>query len=218
MEVSPALARRRRPAQSRARATTDAIEQAFVQLLVEKGYQKMSIRQLIALAGVGIGSFYEYYASKDALAAICIHARVQKIAEAMRASVTAARGEPLPARADAMLSAQAAAPLAEPEQWAALFLVERQVSGIEAFRKHYAQCVQLWREMLAAGPGWPDDATIDEAAFAAHAMVYSLVSQTLMTRTDRPDADALRRLLRSAVHGYLSVLAPQAYRLHRFDV
>jgi len=215
--TSAAPTRRRKPAQSRARATAHAIREAFVRLLVEKGYEKVSIRQVIALAGVGIGSFYEYFSSKDALAAVCIHLRVKETAAAMRDSIEASRSQPLPARVDALLRAQSAAALAEPEQWAALFLLERKVSGIEAFRRLYVEFVALWEEALSAGADWPAGAALGEAAFAAHAMTYSLVSQTLMTSAERPDPAVMRRMLRTAVHGYLSVMAPLAYRLHRFD-
>jgi AcrR family transcriptional regulator len=208
---------RRRPTQSRARATADAIRQAFVQLLVDKGYEQVSIRQVISLAGVGIGSFYEYFSSKDELAAVCVHLLIKEIKAAMRQRIDATRNEPLPARVQALIEAQAAAPLAEPEQWRALFLVERQVSDIEAYRRLYDEFVRLWAEALTAGPDWPASVPVAEAAFAAHAMTYSLVSQTLMISTRPPDPQAIRKLLGTAVHGYLSVLAPHAYRLHRFD-
>ncbi|EHP39713.1 TetR family transcriptional regulator [Cupriavidus basilensis OR16] len=214
---STARTQRRRPAQSRSRATADAIREAFVQLLVEKGYEKVSIRQVIGLAGVGIGSFYEYFSSKDALAAVCIHLRVKAIAADMRASIAANRAEPLPVRVDALLDAQSAPALAEPEQWAALFLVERKVSGIEAFRRMYGEFMQLWVEALSAGPGWPSGIPAQPAAFAAHAMAYSLVSQALLTTSGRIDTAALRRMVGHAVHGYLSIHAPYAYRLYRFD-
>jgi AcrR family transcriptional regulator len=216
-EASSTKPQRRRPRQSRARATADAIRQAFIQLLVEKGYEKVSIRQVIALAGVGIGSFYEYFSSKSALAAVCVHLSIKDITVTMRDRINATRHEPLPARVDALLEAQSAAPVAEPEQWAALFLLERQVSSIDAYRRLYAEFVQLWEEGLTAGSDWPANAPTSEAAFAAHAMTYSLVAQALMTSAHRDDPMAMRRLLRSTVHGYLSVLVPQAYRLHRFD-
>jgi hypothetical protein len=38
-----------------------------------------------------------------------------------------------------------------------------------------------------------------------------------MTGSEFPNADTMRRTVRTAVHGYLSVIAPLAYRLHRFD-
>jgi len=207
----PAVPKRRKPTQSRARATTHAIEQAFLQLLVERGYARVSIRQVLALAGVGVGSFYEYFASKDALAAVCIRQRVRGIAETLQARLPELRDEPLPARVDALLEAQVRAPLAEPEQWAALFHLERQVSRPESFRDGYREFVELWERGLA-GADWPDDAPLADAAFAVHAIAYSLVSQTLMARSESPDPAALRALLRKAVHGYLSVVAPRAYR------
>jgi len=208
---------RRRPTQSRARATADAIRQAFVQLLVDRGYEQVSIRQVISLAGVGIGSFYEYFSSKAELAAVCVHLRIKEITATMRKRIDAIRSEPLPDRVQALIEAQAAAPLAEPEQWRALFLVERQVSGIVAYRRLYGEFVRLWAEALTAGPDWPASVPVSEAAFAAHAMTYSLVSQTLMTSTRPPDPQAIRKMLGTAVHGYLSVLAPHAYRLYRFE-
>jgi len=98
-----------------------------------------------------------------------------------------------------------------------LFLLERRVSGTDAYRKLYAEFVQRWAAMLASAPEWPADAPTQDAAFAVHAMVYGLVSQALMTRAAPLDVTALRRLLRHAVHGYLSVVAPRAYRLYHFD-
>lgn len=214
---SPTPAKRRRPAQSRALATTEAIQQAFVQLLVERDYRAVSIRQIIALAGVGTGSFYEYYSSKDELAAVCIRLRITKIAAAMRECISATQNEPLPQRVDALIHAQSEAPLAEPEQWGALFMLERRISASDVYRDLYREFVQMWAQTLTSGPGWPDSAAVQEAAFTVHSIVHSLVTQALMTRTILPDIDAIRRMLRTAVHGYLSVVAPHAYRLHRFE-
>lgn len=183
-----------------------------MQLLVEKGYAQVSIRQVLALAGVGAGSFYEYFASKEALAAVSIRQRVRAIAAGLAKAVQAASGLPLPERVDALLEAQLHAPLAEPEQWAALFHLERQVSKPQAFRELYREFVALWERGLGAGADWPAEAPLADAAFAAHAIAYSLVSQTLMARSERPDAPELRALVRQAVHGYLSLVAPRAYR------
>lgn len=224
MKEATSSVKRRKPAQSRARATAEAIQQAFVQLLVEHGYERVSIRQVISLAGVGIGSFYEYFSDKEALAAVCIHLRVKQIAGSMQAvvdthvnaHVNAHVGAPLPERIDALLEAQIHATLAEPGQWSALFLLERRVSGTGAFRKLYGEFVQLWAAMLAGEPEIDGDAQRDEAAFAIHSMIYGLVSQALMTHAGPADPTRLRALVRTAVHGYVSVLAPRAYRLFRF--
>ena len=47
---------RRRPSQSRARLTAQALQQAFVQLLVESDYPRISIRAITGLAGTSLGS------------------------------------------------------------------------------------------------------------------------------------------------------------------
>lgn len=187
-----------------------------MRLLAQQSYEKISIRQVISLAGVGIGSFYEYFPSMETLAAVCVRDRIKKMAATMSECIAAQAGEPLSVRVESLLEAQVQAPLSEPEQWAALFRIERRVSRIEAFRSLYAEFVQLWAQMLSAGPDWPQNAPLQEAAFAAHTMVYGLVSQRLLAHTSPPDVVATRRMLRTAVHGYLSVLAPQAYRLHQF--
>ncbi|WP_052148286.1 TetR/AcrR family transcriptional regulator [Paraburkholderia sacchari] len=104
-------------------------------MLVERGYRAVSIRQIVALAGVGTGSFYEYYSSKDELAAVCIRLRIRNIAAAMRDCIDAHRNEPLPQRVDALIHAKSAAPLADPEQWSALFVLERRISEMETYRE-----------------------------------------------------------------------------------
>jgi len=207
-EARTTHAKRRLPTQSRSRATSEAIQQAFVQLLTEKSYAKVSIREVIHLAGVGIGSFYEYFSTKDALAAVCIRRQVRLIAVAMGRSIEATQGLTLPERVDALLLAQCAAPLDRPGLWAALFLLERQVSGIEAFRSLYDEFVALWASLLAQDVPAP---LLQDAALASHAIVYGLVSQILMVRGARPDAATVRRTLRDALHGYLARVAPQAY-------
>ncbi|WP_043287713.1 TetR/AcrR family transcriptional regulator [Paraburkholderia oxyphila] len=216
-EKTSVNAKRRKPAQSRARATAEAIQQAFIQLLVEQGYDQTSIRQVTSLAGVGIGSFYEYFSSKEALAAVCIHLRVKAVAATMRACIDAHRDAPLPERIDALIDAQIQAPLAESEHWAALFLVERRISEADAFRKPYAEFVQLWVDMLDAGPGLPAQRRDTGTAFTIHSMIYGLVSQALITRIPGIDPARLRTTIRTAVHGYVSVIAPLAYRLFEFE-
>lgn len=186
-------------------------------LLPQRGYDKLSIREIISMAGVGVGSFYEYFPSKEALAAVCVRHQIKDIARAMQTAIDASRTEVLPSRVDALIDAQIRSPLAEPERWAILFMVERQVSGIEAFRSLYGEFVGLWQTALCAGADWPEDAPLADAAFAAHAITYSFVAQRLLTQPRSADAATLRRLVRQAVHGYLSMVVPRPYRFHRLD-
>src|ERR1700704_6285718 len=77
-------AMRRRPVQSRAHASSQALQEAFVRILIEQGFEKTTVREVTAVAGVGIGAFYDYFGNMDALAALCIHRRMKALALAAR--------------------------------------------------------------------------------------------------------------------------------------
>ena len=68
MDVNP----RKFPQQERAKATTDAIIEASTQLLVERGYERFTTARAAERAGVSVGSLYQYFPNKAALAAAVI--------------------------------------------------------------------------------------------------------------------------------------------------
>lgn len=63
------MAPRRRPSQGRSMMTFEAILEAAATLFSRDGYEASSTTKIAEFAGVGVGSLYEYFPSKDALAA-----------------------------------------------------------------------------------------------------------------------------------------------------
>jgi AcrR family transcriptional regulator len=63
MELLP----RKRPRQRRSKATVEAILEATARVLVEEGLDRASTNRIAEIAGVSIGSLYQYFPSKDAL-------------------------------------------------------------------------------------------------------------------------------------------------------
>ena len=63
MELLP----RKRPRQRRSKATVDAILEATARVLVEEGIDRASTNRIAEVAGVSIGSLYQYFPSKEAL-------------------------------------------------------------------------------------------------------------------------------------------------------
>lgn len=71
MKSSPAP-RRRTPVQSRAEATLAAIREACLRILQQEGPERLTTNRIAEVAGISIGSLYQYYADKHAIAAdIC---------------------------------------------------------------------------------------------------------------------------------------------------
>ena len=201
-------ATRRKPSQSRARASSEALQEAFVRVLLERGYAGVTIREVAAVAGVGVGTFYEYVANKQALAALTIHMRVKALALSLQQAIEALDAAPVHTVIDRLLDQQVDAVMADAPTWAALFMLERQVSTPQAFRKHYAQFVDLWLQALSKANDFPASNSLPEVARMVHAIVYGSVTQALLTQGPQLDQQALRRELGLAVHGYLGAPRP----------
>ncbi|MFM2314386.1 MAG: hypothetical protein RLZZ04_3662 [Cyanobacteriota bacterium] len=58
---------RKQPQQDRSRMTVEAILEATTHILTEKGYGKTNTNQIAELAGVSIGSLYQYFPNKESL-------------------------------------------------------------------------------------------------------------------------------------------------------
>jgi AcrR family transcriptional regulator len=67
MSPRPATKPRKRASQQRSRATVDALIEATARILVSEGFDKASTNRIAEVAGVSVGSLYQYFPSKEAL-------------------------------------------------------------------------------------------------------------------------------------------------------
>src|SRR4051794_26717233 len=58
---------RKRPRQARAQATVEAILEATVQILDREGLEAATTTRIAEVAGVSIGSLYQYFSHRDAI-------------------------------------------------------------------------------------------------------------------------------------------------------
>jgi AcrR family transcriptional regulator len=80
---------RKLPRQARSKATFDAIVEATTQLLLREGYDRFTTARVASRAGVSVGSLYQYFPNKTALAAAVIDRCCDEFVEAFE--VTLAR-------------------------------------------------------------------------------------------------------------------------------
>jgi AcrR family transcriptional regulator len=196
-------AMRRRPVQSRAYASSQALQEAFVRVLIEEGFEKTTVREVTAVAGVGIGTFYDYFGNMDALAALCIHRRIKALAVAAR-SVAEQADRRLLAIAHGVADTYALSITGDLNAWVALFRLERQISTPKVFHKQYAAHVQMWRSALARAADPPAD--VGAAARMLHCITYGWLSQSLIAKGSQVSTNALIRELRDAIDAYLGGL------------
>jgi AcrR family transcriptional regulator len=60
---------RKRPAQRRSKETVRAVIEAAARILARDGYERTNVNRVADLAGVSVGSLYQYFPSKEALVA-----------------------------------------------------------------------------------------------------------------------------------------------------
>lgn len=82
---------RKAPTQARAQATVEAILAATKKVLVTSGYEAASTNRIAEVAGVSIGSLYQYFPSKASLLTALVQRHMSKMMEVLVA--TAQRGE-----------------------------------------------------------------------------------------------------------------------------
>ena len=153
---------RRRPVQSRSWQTSLAIQDAFVRLLDESSYEKVTIRDIVLVAGVGLGTFYEYFDDKEDLARVCVHLRTKRIVRALIRCRKTVAGKSLAESVSTAIESQATVLAQAPREWRQHFLLERQKTDLEFYRTAYEVCVLEWRRLLAASADWPAGLAPDE--------------------------------------------------------
>lgn len=81
--------------QERSRHTVEALLQATARVLSREGYDRASTNRIAEVAGVNIGSLYQYFPNKDALVAALIDRHLEELGRVMGDSMTMLLALPL---------------------------------------------------------------------------------------------------------------------------
>ncbi len=186
---------RRKPRQSRAKLTQEALQDSFVRLLHERAAHDITIREITDLAGVGLGTFYEYFSKKEDLVALTIHRHVKNNAENLNiyahSLIKLSTDIVLDDYLKEVIHYQLEQIQAQQFLWAQTFLLERQVSNIESYRKSYEMMVQMWQSILA--PFVQDAEQLKRMSLNMQRVCYGFVSQTLLVEPEFGEWKVLER-------------------------
>lgn len=197
---------RRKPRQSRAKLTQEALQESFVRLLHERSAAEITIREITDLAGVGLGTFYEYFAKKEDLLALTIHLQVKQHAEHLKSY--AQQQLELSAVVEinryiaTIIQFQLQQIQAQQWLWAQTFLLEQQVSHIETYQKSYSMMLQMWQQIFA--PVIHNAEQQLRLALNLHRISYGFISQSLLINPHFQDWDALHTDISLATQPFLA--------------
>jgi AcrR family transcriptional regulator len=95
MARKPLVRPRKAASQARSRATVAALVEATARILVEEGFDKASTNRIAEVAGVSVGSLYQYFPGKEALVAAVAARHQQEIMATVRGELAEILAEPV---------------------------------------------------------------------------------------------------------------------------
>jgi AcrR family transcriptional regulator len=194
--TTPDISLRKPPRQQRARATVDFILEAATRVLAADGLAGLTTNRVAEVAGVGIGSLYQYFPNKSALVAALIARAQDGLADEVERLV-AAEGVPLDALLHDLAALAVHQQYATPRLAAALDAEEARLP-VKPLVASAEQRLHAAVAKVAARHGHPDPAVAARDLL----LITKALVEADMGAADGPAPDLVARLHR-ALTGYL---------------
>ena len=175
---------RKLASQERSRSTVDALLEATTRVLLKEGYDRASTNRIAEVAGVSIGSLYQYFPSKEALVAAVIDRHTQEISAVTRKALLKAAALPIEAAAREFVSVAIDGHRVNPRLHAVLAEQIPHVGRLENIAANVREGYALIRGYLEAHRNEIEVADPDLAAFVVVTVVEALTHAAVLHRPD----------------------------------
>jgi AcrR family transcriptional regulator len=175
---------RKTASQQRSRLTVDALIEATARVLTREGYDRASTNRIAAVAGVSIGSLYQYFPSKEALVAAVIDRHTEALSQAAGAALLKAAARPIEIAVRELVTAAIDAHRVDPKLHRVLAEeVPRtgRLENIDAVERNACAFVRGYLEAHRSEIDAPD---LDLAAFVVVTTVEALTHSAVLHRPD----------------------------------
>jgi len=166
---------RKQASQDRSRATVEALVEATARILVREGFDAASTNHIAAMAGVSIGSLYQYFPSKEALVAAVIDRHHQELMHVVRGALAEVGSEPLEPAVRKLVAAAIQAHRVDPKLHRVLTEQIPRTGRLENVASFSRENYSLFRAYLE---GHRDEVRAVDLALAAFVCVTSIEALT----------------------------------------
>jgi AcrR family transcriptional regulator len=191
LQTSP----RKSASQERSRLTVDALLEATARVLIREGYDRASTNRIAEVAGVSIGSLYQYFPSKEALVAAVIDRHMQQVSQVTRNALVKVAARPIEVAAREFVSVAIDAHRVDPKLHGVLAEQIPRVGRLENIEANVREGYALVRGYLEAHRDEIDVADLDLAAFVLVTVVEALTHAAVLRRPDILVDDKARRFV-----------------------
>jgi AcrR family transcriptional regulator len=206
MARKPLTKPRKHASQERSRTTVDALIEATARILVKEGFDKASTNRIAEVAGVSVGSLYQYFPGKEALVVAVIERHNQEIMQIVRAALAEIASQPIEKGVRRLVAAAIEAHRIDPKLH---YVLAEQIprtgrlKNVEAFnRETYA----LFRSYLEDHSDELRMADVEFAAFVCGTSIEALTHTAVLHRSEMLTDEAVGTLVDETtrlVVGYL---------------
>jgi AcrR family transcriptional regulator len=189
---------RRRPVQSRSQATVDIILEATIRVLIGHGFRRLTTTRVAAVAGVSVGTLYQYFPDKGALVTALLQRFLDGVVAVVLAAVRQGRERPLDEALAGLVHAYLGAKRADLEAALALRATLEDVD--------YAPLVRVAARRVSAEVALLLRRRVAQPARAARVLVAAIEGAVWAALDERPallGSPAFERELVALAVGYL---------------
>jgi AcrR family transcriptional regulator len=216
MARKPATTPRKSASQARSRQTVDALLEATARVLVKDGYDKASTNKIAAVAGVSIGSLYQYFPSKEALVAAVIDLHMHEMFRVVREALVNVATQRVEVAARELVSVMIDAHRVNPKLHRVLVEQTPRTGQLENVEAVEREAYGLVRTYLEAHRDELDVADTNLAAFvcvtAVEALTHAAVVRPPESLTDQQASALVDDVTRLVVRYLQKTPNPEAPR------
>lgn len=184
MARKPATNPRKSASQERSRLTVEALLEATARVLMKDGYDRASTNKIAAVAGVSIGSLYQYFPSKEALVAAVIDRHMHEMMQAVRDALAKVATRPIKVAARELVSVMLDAHRVNPKLHRVLAEQTPRTGRLENIEAIDREAYALVRGYLEAHRDELDVVDPDVAAFVCVTAVEALTHAAVVRRPE----------------------------------
>jgi len=184
MARRPSTRPRKSASQERSRLTVDALLEATTRVLTKEGFDRASTNKIAAVAGVSIGSLYQYFPSKEALVAAVIDRHMREMLQLVRDALAKMAPQPIEVAARELVSIMLDAHRVDPKLHRVLVEQVPRAGRLENIEAIERETYALVRGYLEAHRGELDVVDLDVAAFICVTAVEALSHAAIVRRPE----------------------------------
>jgi len=175
MPRKPLVKPRKNASQQRSRATVDALVEATARILVKEGFDKASTNRIAEVAGVSVGSLYQYFPGKEALVAAVFERHQQENMQTVRGELAQLMAQPVDQAMRRFVAVAVKAHRLDAKLHRVLSEQIPRVGKLEKLETFSRENFELFRAYLEA---WQDQLAVDDLELASFVCVTTIEALT----------------------------------------